>query len=218
MTVLNETIHAGGFMLSGNFDAGYISADQIVMKSGQAAIYAGTVLGKVSSSGATATETHASNTGNGVMGAMTVGDGAIAGVYTLKITKAAANAGDFEVIDPQGDVAGLGTVGAAYNAGGLSFTLADGATDFVVGDTFKITVTLGSTKYTQLNLAGTDGTEQAAAILWDYCDASAADTAAAAITRNAEVKGVALTWPGGITAAQKAGAITQLAALGIVVR
>ena len=30
---------------------------------------------------------------------------------------------------------------AAFSAGGVAFTLADGATDFVVGDTFAITVT-----------------------------------------------------------------------------
>lgn len=218
MTVLTEKIHAGGFMLSGNFDAGYISCDQIVVKSGQAVIYAGTVLGKSASTGASAAETHAGNTGAGVMGTITVGDGALPGVYTLKITKAASNAGDFEVIDPQGDVSGVGTVAVAYSAGGLSFTLADGSPDFVVGDTFLITVTLGAAKYTQLNLTGTDGTEAAAAILWDYTDASAADAPAAVITRNAEVKGVALTWPGGITAAQKAAATQQLAAQGIVIR
>ncbi len=51
MTVLTETIHAGGFMLSGNPDAGYISCDQITVKSGQAAIQAGTVLGKCFAAG-----------------------------------------------------------------------------------------------------------------------------------------------------------------------
>lgn len=81
------------------------------------------------------------NTGNGVMGAITVTAGAKAGVYTLEITGAASNAGSFSVTDPDGIFVDDGDVAAAFSAGGLAFTLADGATDFVVGDTFAITVT-----------------------------------------------------------------------------
>lgn len=36
---------------------------------------------------------------------------------------------------------GDGVVGSAFSAGGLAFTLADGATDFVAGDSFTIAVT-----------------------------------------------------------------------------
>lgn len=216
MTTLNETLHAGGFLLSGNFDGSSISVDQIVVKSGQAAINAGTVLGAVA--GGSATETHAGNTGNGVMGTITVGDGAQEGVYTLTITAAATNAGSFQLVDPKGDVVGNGTVGTAFAGGGLSFTLADGATDFVVGDKFLITVDLAALKYVQLAPSATDGSEKAAAILWDYTDASAADTPAAAVTRYAEVTGGELTWPGGITTAQKNAAIALLAKQGIIVR
>jgi len=216
MAVLTETLHAGGFLLSANPDAGYLSCDQITVASGTAAMGAGTVLGKVFAG--TATETHTGNTGNGVMGAITVVDGAQAGIYRLVITQAVTNAGNFELIDPQGDVAGLGTVGVAFSNGGLSFTLADGATDFVVGDKFLITVVATSVKYTALAPAATDGSEVAAGILWDYCDASAADKQAAAITRSAEVTAGELTWPSGATAAQKATATAQLAALNIVLR
>ncbi len=81
------------------------------------------------------------NTGNGAMGAITVTAGAKQGVYTLEITGAAANAGAFRVTDPDGLFVDDGDVAAAFSAGGLAFTLADGATDFVVGDTFAITVT-----------------------------------------------------------------------------
>lgn len=99
----------------------------------------------------TATETHAGNTGNGAMGAITVSAGAKAGVYTLTVVEPAANAGAFVVEDPDGIIIGHGTVAVAFSAGGLAFTLADGATDFVSGDTFLITVALtaggGTTKY-----------------------------------------------------------------------
>ncbi len=81
------------------------------------------------------------NTGNGAMGAVTVTAGAKPGVYVLEITAAAANAGAFRVTDPTGIFVDDGDVAAAFSAGGLAFTLADGATDFVVGDTFAITVT-----------------------------------------------------------------------------
>lgn len=81
------------------------------------------------------------NTGNGAMGAITVTAGAKAGAYTLTIIEAAANAGNFVVADPDGVQIGDGAVAAAFSAGGLAFTLADGATDFVAGDSFTITVT-----------------------------------------------------------------------------
>jgi hypothetical protein len=81
------------------------------------------------------------NTGNGTMGAITVTAGAKQGVYTLEIVEPAANAGAFVVRDPDGILVDNGTVAVAFSAGGLAFTLADGATDFVAGDTFAITVT-----------------------------------------------------------------------------
>lgn len=81
------------------------------------------------------------NTGNGTMGAITVTAGAKAGVYTLEITGVAANAGSFRITDPDGVFVDDGDVAAIFSAGGLAFTLADGATDFVVGDSFAITTT-----------------------------------------------------------------------------
>lgn len=51
MTVLNETLHAGGFLLSGNYDGSKISVDQITIVSGAGKLGAGTVLGKITASG-----------------------------------------------------------------------------------------------------------------------------------------------------------------------
>lgn len=81
------------------------------------------------------------NTGNGTMGSVTVSAGAKQGVYTLTIIEPGANVGTFIVTDPDGDQIGDGVVASAFSAGGLAFTLADGATDFVAGDSFTITVT-----------------------------------------------------------------------------
>lgn len=80
------------------------------------------------------------NVGNGVMGAITVSAGAKIGAYTLTVTEPATNAGAFIVTDPDGIVVSHGNVAAAFSAGGLAFTLADGATDFSAGDSFRITV------------------------------------------------------------------------------
>ncbi len=212
---LSETLHAGGFMLSGNPDCSDIATEQITVLSGTAAMQAGTVLCKVPAG--TATETHAGNTGTGAMGSITVGDGAQAGIYRVVFVQAVTNAGNFEVFDPAGRQVGNGVVGSVFTGGGISFTISD-ATDFVVGDKFLVTVVLTSTKYTILAPAATDGSEVAAGILWDYCDASAADKQATAVVRLATVKSGELTWPAGITAGQKATAIAQLNALNIYLR
>jgi len=97
------------------------------------------------------------------MGTVTVSGTAEIGTYTLRISKAASNAGDFVVVNPSGNVIGNGTVAVAYSTGGLAFTLADGSTDFVVGDTFSIAVT-GTVKYKRVEATATDGSQKAAAI------------------------------------------------------
>ena len=83
------------------------------------------------------------NTGNGTFGAITAAAPARPGVYTLTIIEPGANVGTFVVADPDGNQIGDGVVATAFAAGGLGFTLADGATDFVAGDSFAITVTAG---------------------------------------------------------------------------
>lgn len=75
-----------------------------------------------------------------------------------------------------------------------------------------------SGKYVVLAPAAADGSEDASGILWARADASTADAAIVVIARDAEVKADALIWPAGITTEQKATAITQLNALGIVLR
>ncbi len=84
-----------------------------------------------------------SNTGNGTMGTITVSAGAKPGTYSLVITEPGSNAGKFEVRDPDGEFVGTGTVASAFSGGGLAFTLADGATDFISGDYFTIAVSGG---------------------------------------------------------------------------
>lgn len=145
----------------------------VTLLSGQSVVR-GEVLGSVAIGSATSAAKSGGNTGNGTMGTITVG-AAQAGVYQLRITKAATNAGDFQVTDPAGDVVGVGTVAVAFSGGGLSFTLADGSTDFIVGDGFDITVAAGSGKYKSSVATATDGSQTPDVIAAETVDATSAD-------------------------------------------
>lgn len=196
---------------------GALSFEQGTLAAGQN-LKPGTVLGRITTAAASTAPKPGGNTGNGAMGAVALGAPAQPGVYQLRITKAAANAGDFQVTDPQGDVVGLGSVGVPFAGGGLSFTLADGAADFIAGDGFDITVAAGSGKFTQLNPAAVDGSQNAAAILRDFVDATAGDVPCVVAARLLEAVDARLVWPAGITAAQKAAAKAQLLAAHIALR
>jgi len=90
------------------------------------------------------------------------------------------------------------------------------------GRTLKPGTVLGkvttSGKYRDLDPAGSDGSEVAAAILYDAADASAGDVKAVAIVRLAEVNAAEITWPDGITDNQKQTALGQLASANIIAR
>jgi hypothetical protein len=75
-----------------------------------------------------------------------------------------------------------------------------------------------SGKYTLHNNAASDGSEVACAILRNSTDATAGDTACTVVTRLAEVADAKLIFKTGITAPNKAAAITALALQHIIVR
>ncbi len=178
----------------------------------------GTVLGRITK--ATASAVAGTNTGNGVMGTITVGAAALPGDYLLKVVKAASNAGDFVLINPLGVMVGYGSVAAAFSLGGLAFTLADGGTDFAVGDSFTITVAAGSGKVVQLDLAGTDGREDVdSIILGDVTAPDGEDAAGVVLKRGpALISDAAIIYPSGATTNQKAAIRAALVALGVVIR
>lgn len=212
MTAFTEGNHAGEHMVSEA--CGHRSREVITILSGENLV-AGTVLGKVR--GAVTSAALGTNTGNGVMGAITAGAGALEGAYKLTIIEPAANAGNFIVENPLGAIIGHGTVAVAFAAGGLSFTLADGATDFAAGDSFTLTVAAG-TKYVALNQDGTNGSEIAVAVLFADVDATDGDLPGVAHVRDCEVAASKLTWPATIDAGETTAALAQLAALGIIAR
>lgn len=213
-TSYTEALHAGAFLVS---EAnGHRSRETVTVLSGQT-LKAAAVLGKVTKGTATGAAV-AGNTGNGtITAAPTVGANAKVGTYRLTCIEPATNAGEFQVEDPDGVVIGVATVAVEFTTH-LTFTIADGGTDFAAGDSFTITVAAGSGKYKEWNPSNTDGSETAAGVLWDAVDASAADKAGVAIVRDAEVHGDSLVWFSGASSGNKTTGKSQLATLGVIAR
>lgn len=62
-----------------------------------------------------------------------------AGVYQVRCTATAVNGGTFSVTSPSSEALGTVAVGSTFSSQ-IKFTIADGGSDFVVGDGFDITV------------------------------------------------------------------------------
>ena len=214
LSTLTENLHAGAAIVSEA--EGYRSRDTVTILSGQN-LKANAVLGRTLTGGAAVATAFAGNTGNGAMGAIVVSGRAKVGNYKLLVIEPGTNLGTFEVEGPDGIIIGRGVVGTAFSAGGLAFTLADGAVVFVAGDGFDIAVT-GTYKFKEYNPANADGSEKAAGVLYADVDASAADKAGVALVRDAEVHAGSLVWFAGATANQKTTGQTDLAVLGIIAR
>ncbi|MCW2319240.1 Bacteriophage lambda head decoration protein D [Rhodoblastus acidophilus] len=75
-----------------------------------------------------------------------------------------------------------------------------------------------SGKFTLRDAAASDGSQTAAAILYDRVDATSADAKAVAVARHAEVRGSALIWKSSDTAAQKTAGLASLANAMIIAR
>lgn len=210
MTIKTEGIHAGEFLLS---EAnGSRSREVVVITAGSGRLNSGTLISQLTAANALTPTAKAGNTGNGTVGAVTVTSAAASGTYSLSITEAAANGGIFELTDPAGQVVGEGQVGQPFTGGGLTFTLADGSTDFVVGDGFSLAVKASLGEWTAYDDDGTDdGRRTADGILYTPVDATLVDVKATAVLRDAEVIERLLT------GLDENGA-ADLAALGIVIR
>lgn len=173
---------------------------------------------KVGAASAAATA-KASNTGDATCGTVSCnGPAAQVGVYKVVIVEPGTNVGTFYVEAPDGTLVGDGVVATGFSGGGLSFTLADGSTDFVSGDSFAITVAEGSGKWAQYNPGAVNGSQIAAGILFGAKNATSADKDGVVIARMAEVNASELVWRGGLAASQKTIALAQLKNAGIVAR
>lgn len=150
-----------------------------------AVFLAASVLGVVALAGAASAVKAGGNTGTGTftLDASPLLSRATPGVYTLRCIAAAANGGKFRLEDPEGRV--LGDVDLPGAAGGtvaineqIKGVLADGGTDFIVGDGFDITVTAaaktnGLDAAKLATAAATDGSQEPSLVLAYDVDASA---------------------------------------------
>lgn len=208
------------------YEHGMYCREVVTVLSGTAAFDIGMVLGKITRGAATSAAKSGGNTGNGTLtvdGTTPVKAGAKSGVYTVRFIAAATNNGTFRVTDPDGFV--IGDVVMAAGAGAfdndIKFAVADGASDFIVGDGFDITVAAGSDKYVRHNPTGNDGREVACAVALQAVDASAADVGDVVIIARgpAEVSNLGLKWDASVSSNPlKAAAMAQLAAVGIITR
>lgn len=214
MPVFNEPIRPCESLVSEA--AGERSREAITV--GATAITACMVLGATLGA-ATAAVKAGGNTGNGTFtidASTPTLAGAKPGVYRLHCIAAAANGGTFRLEDPDGIVLGdtVMAAGAATVSEHIRGALADGSSDFIVGDGFDITVPATLT-YGPLNLAATTGLSVAAGISYGNYAASGRGVA---FVRDCEHNADIVVWPAGITNNQRALATRQLAALGIILR
>lgn len=157
-------------------------------------------------------------TGNGTVGTLTFVDAPNAqiGSYSIKFTSATA----FEVMDPQGDVSGVGTTGAAYSNNGLGFTVTAGGTAFVSGDSIPVT-TAATVKYTWIaNADVLAGLPDDVVVLIDHykdpISLTPGDYSLAVLNRgSAAVVGAALLYANTVSAANQAIVQGKLLAKGI---
>lgn len=124
--------------------------DELLAFAGADIAAEGTILARRIVATAITSAADAGNTGDGTCTDVTVVTGPVVplvGVYNLECIAAVTNGGTFKLEDPNGALmsnnlvmtAGAGTA-TVFELAGMTFTLTDGATDFIVGDIFTLTV------------------------------------------------------------------------------
>ena len=138
------------------------SREVIKLAGGQGVVAPGTVLAMIASNGQASSSAAKSggNTGNGTVGTLSATSLAALGVYAVRMTSATA----FTVTDPLGVVIGAGVAGTPFAAGQVVFTITAGATPFIAGDGFDVTVTAVPLSYVASSNAGSNGSQTAIAI------------------------------------------------------
>lgn len=158
--------------------------DEILNFSGADTYVEGTILARRSVS-ATVAVVAGSNTGNGTvtLAAPTAGNIVpLVGAYVLTVVTAVTHGGVFKLVDPNGVLVATdltmtpGAGGATViKAAGLQFTITDGSTDFIVGDSFTLTVAADG-DLVPFSLTGVGGVQIPVAVLtYDVTKASSGD-------------------------------------------
>lgn len=93
--------------------------------------------------GTAGTPTPGSNTGNGTVTGVDTTAATVTETWTLTCT-AGGPTGTFSVVGSVSGAQADATVGTPYSNSRISFTINDGAVDFIIGDTFTIATTIGA--------------------------------------------------------------------------
>lgn len=171
----------------------------------------------------TTTAADGSNTGNGTItkdATTPVLAGAMPGIYRVVFIQPVTNLGTFQVFRPDGTYVGDGVVGTAFSTE-VKFVINDGATDFVAGDGFTITVPAGDGKLVHcVNDPQPNGTHVPWGILLEDVDASAADSSCVVMRRGpATFRDKGLVWHSSVdNDTKKAAKLAILEARGIITR
>lgn len=188
---------------------GTLSRDSITINDGLAHI-AGAVMMQVPSADADSdVAAFSGNTGNGTLAVAAANKN---GVYNVVFIEPGTDAGKFQVEGPTGVILGTGVVGSPWSVTDLAFTITDGATDFVAGDGFTVTVSDPTVVYAAYD-PGTSALAGPSAILLEPADTSLGAVTVTALVRLAEVKKDLLDFNDaeiGLDADQKAAAIALL--------
>lgn len=221
MTVLSEGNNFRDIVRYEGDNAGRLSRIVVTVVSGLNLLM-GMVLGMITKSTPTTGTAAAGNTGGGTVGSVTAGAKAKIGEYQIKCVAYTASplAATFEVTDPDGVRLPDASL-AAYVSDAINFDIADGSPDIAVGDIWTITIVKGSEQVKGITPGAVDGTQDAYGILTADCDATLAAKEAVAVYKDAVIIEANLVWPvysPAITTPQKAVAVDQLKAKGIVAR
>ncbi len=171
-------------LIAGN--AHLLVSRKVTIKSGQN-LKRGSVIGKVTdANSATVPVGGGSNGGVVNFGTITPDATAKDGSYGVAVTAAkdGATGAKFTVTAPGGQTA-TGTMGVAFAALGLAFTITDGLTTDAseVGDVYTFTVTAANGEYKLSASADNDGSQTPDLILAEDCNASGGDKTALAYAR-----------------------------------
>lgn len=220
MPLLTETQHAGAFIVQEG--PGYYSRDQVTVAISQTLLAGSPVYNEAQNAGATASfSADAGNTGNGVLSlsGTPVLAAAKTGRYRAVCIEPGTNVGTFAVFDPDGVEIGRHIVAGAAFATQIGFSIADGATDFVAGDAFSIDIGIESLTDQQVKILPNDGSQVCSGLMvWPVTTGGSATAKGSRLSRMAEVRASDIQWPAGISAANKAKAIEELRAIGIIAR
>ncbi|WP_413052140.1 head decoration protein [Pseudomonas bubulae] len=110
----------------------------------------------------------AGNTGDGVIGSITLGPAIKTGGYQLIATAITK----FNVISPAGDVLGVATAGTPFVHAEITLTITAGGVAFKVADSFTLNVFDAVGTYVECVRTATDGSQYPLAILVDDADAT----------------------------------------------